>query len=49
MLNNKIQVNLVKLCYKSPITSEDRVQTVIDICPDCAKALSAFFGLEGDK
>lgn len=49
ILNNKIQVNHVKLCYRSPVTSEDRVQTEIDICPDCAKALSTFFDLEGDK
>lgn len=49
MLKNEQQVNHVKLCYRSPITSEDRVQTEIDICPDCAKELSAFFGLEGDK
>ncbi len=49
MLKNEQQVNHVKLCYRSPITSEDRVQTEIDICPECAKALLAFFGLEGEK
>lgn len=49
MLKNEQQVNHVKLCYRSPIASEDRVQTEIDICPDCAKVLSAFFVLEGDK
>lgn len=49
MLKNEKQVNHVKLVYRSPITSEDRVQTEIDICPDCANELSAFFNLEGDK
>lgn len=49
MLNNKLQINHVKLFYKSPISSNDRVQYELDICPDCAKALSTFFGLEGDK
>ena len=49
ILKNEKQINHVKLVYKSPITTEDRLQVELDICPDCAKALSTFFGLEGDK
>lgn len=46
MLKNEQQVNHVKLCYRSPITSEDRIQDELDICPECAKELWAFLGLD---
>lgn len=45
MLKNDKQVNHVKLVYRSPITTEDRLQVELDICPECAGELWTMLGL----